>query len=183
MNNSEQDHQKPKDELELPVFTPEGRTGKVRPGKIIAILGVVFLVLAFMIVTPGTFRSRMSAYEAAAQGTCKTIAGAQMDYANNSRQHFATSLEDLHTGRGANGMSYLPGSIRKGQKSGYTYHLEVGEPRTEGGVTSYWAWSAAAWPVGYKSTGVRSFYIDETGIVRGQDVKGTRGSFRMRAIH
>jgi hypothetical protein len=47
---------------------------------------------------------------------------------------------------------------------------------------SAWAWSAAAWPVSYQSTGIRSFYIDESGVIRGQDIGGDIGILQMPTI-
>lgn len=47
------------------------------------------------------------------------------------------------------------------------------------GITT---WSAAAWPLEFGSSGDRSFYIDETGIVRGKIIEGKRGGFEMSRL-
>ena len=181
MQSNDINREVPHNELDLPVFKPEILSGKTRPWRVLLLLGgIIFFLWAIM--APSMFRSRMAANEAAAQGACKTIAAAQFDYANDSKHHFATSLKRLNSGEGAGERMYLDSSLGKGLKNGYTYHLEVGPPRTEDGITSYWAWSAAAWPVAYKTTGVRSFYVDESGVLRAQDLDGTRGTIQMRSI-
>ena len=119
----------------------------------------------------------MSANEASVVGGCKTVVGAQTDYNNNSNPHTYTGLfACLGSGSGAGDISFLDGTLSTGIKAGYTFILVTG-----GSVNarSWWAWSAAAWPVFYKNTGVRSFYIDETGMVRGSDIGGGVGTIDM----
>jgi type IV pilus assembly protein PilA len=143
---------------------------------VVAIIGIIAAI-----AIPNLLRSRMSANETSAISACKTICTAQVDYYNNSEiqgNTFALSLDLLRTGFGSGSMSYLDELIGKGLKSGYTFSVTVGSFQIGG----YHAWSAAAWPISYRNTGVRSFYIDETGVVRGVDVGGGVGSGIMPAL-
>lgn len=141
---------------------------------VVAIIGIIAAI-----AIPSLLRSRMSANEAAAQGGMKTIAAGQTDYNNNSSPHtYTNSLANLSTGYGAGNVSYIDPNLGAGLKSGYTFTLVTGNIV----AGSAWAWSAASWPVSYKSTGVRSFYVDETGVIRGSDIGGYLGTLQMPSV-
>ena len=132
---------------------------------VIAIIGIIAAI-----AIPSLLRSRMSANEAAAIASLKTIAAAQTDYNNNSSPHTYTGeLICLGSGNGAGTVPFIDDALASGLKSGYNITLGLATTAFDG---SYWAWSATAWPVVYASTGVRSFYIDESGVIRGSDVLG-----------
>ena len=141
---------------------------------VVAIIGIIAAI-----AIPNLLRSRMSANEAAAQGASKTIAAGQTDYNNNTNPHtFADQIPDLADPVDAGAVPFIDGALGTCIKSGYTFSLQVGAFNAGG----YWAWSACAWPLAYRSTGVRSFYIDESGVVRSQDIGGTCGTLEMRSI-
>ncbi len=141
---------------------------------VVAIIGIIAAI-----AIPSLLRSRMSANEAAAQGGLKTIAAGQTDYNNNSNPHTYTGeLLCLGSGTGAGGVRFIDPNLAKGLKSGYTYQM-VGGTSVQGSI---WSWSATAWPVTYQSTGVRTYYIDESGIVRGEDIGGGIGTVAMLAV-
>jgi prepilin-type N-terminal cleavage/methylation domain-containing protein len=145
---------------------------------VVAIIGIIAAI-----AIPSLLRSRMSANEASAAGACKTIAAAQTDYNTNRSPHgFADALEQLRTGSGAGGVRYIDDALGTGVKSGYTFVMEAGAPTTVTGLIAYFAWSAEAHPIIYQRTGVRSFYIDETGILLGNDVGGGPGVRTMPEI-
>ena len=159
---------------------------------VVAIIGILAAI-----AIPNLLRSRMSANETASQGGLKTIAAGQTDYNTNSQPHtFATRLENLSNGGGAGDISFIDPNLGSGLKSGYTFSLVVGKGIKSGYTfslvvgnqrisllgTQYWAWSSCAWPVSYKSTGIRSFYIDESGVIRGSDVHGTCGPIDMASV-
>lgn len=159
-----------------------GALESARKAKIWLIVAVVAVVinpfnpLLSAIAIPSLLRSRMSANEAAAIGSLKTIAAAQTDYNNNTAPHTYTgSLACLGSGNGAGGISFVDPATASGLKSGYHIEMSVGGEVPMGNdLISLWAWSATAWPVVYESTGVRTFYIDETGIIRGSDIGGDK---------
>lgn len=145
---------------------------------VVAIIGIIAAI-----AIPSLLRSRMSANEASASGALKTIAAAETDYNNNSSPHtFSGSLLDLSTGTGAGGVRFIDDALGNGIKSGYQFALEAGAQTTVSGGNAYFAWSAEAHPIVYQRTGVRSFYIDETGILLGNDVGGGAGVAGMPEI-
>ncbi len=141
---------------------------------VVAIIGIIAAI-----AIPSLLRSRMSANEAAAMGGLKTIAAGETDYNNNSLPHtFTGELACLGSGNGAGSVAFIDPALKAGLKSGYTYELTGGTP--VGG--SIWTWSATAWPVVYQSTGIRTFYIDESGVIRGQDIDGVMGTVALRSV-
>ena len=145
---------------------------------VVAIIGIIAAI-----AIPSLLRSRMSANEASASGALKTIAAAQTDYNNNSSPHsFADTLEQLRTGTGAGSVRYIDDALGTGVKSGYQFNMVAGAPTTVSGGNAYFAWSAEAHPIVYQRTGVRSFYVDETGILLGNDIGGVAGINSMPEI-
>jgi type IV pilus assembly protein PilA len=141
---------------------------------VVAIIGIIAAI-----AIPSLLRSRMSANEASASGALKTIAAAQTDYNNNSSPHsYSDDLEKLRSGAGAGGVRYIDDSLGIGSKSGYFFGLIAGAFTN----SAYYSWSAEAHPIVYTRTGIRSFYIDETGILLGNDVGGAIGDSTMPEI-
>ena len=136
---------------------------------VVAIIGILVAI-----AVPSLLRSRMSSNEASTIGSCKAIVGAQTDYNNNSSPHTYMGMAAcLGSGQGAGSIPFLECTLSGGIKAGYTFTLITG-----GSVNarSWWAWSGAAWPLNYKNTGVRSFYIDQSAVVRGSDIGGVLGT-------
>ena len=141
---------------------------------VVAIIGIIAAI-----AIPSLLRSRMSANEAAAIGSLKTLAAGETDYNNNSSPHTYTgSLVCLGSGNGAGQVRFIDPALSSGLKSGYTISLVAGAA-VQG---SSWAWSATAWPVVYGSTGTRTFYIDETAVIRGSDLLGNPGTWALPSI-
>ncbi len=143
---------------------------------VVAIIGIIAAI-----AIPSLLRSRMSANEAAAIGSLKTLAAAETDYNNNSSPHTYTGfLDNLGSGFGAGNVPFIDPALSSGLKSGYTILLEASSVADGNG--SYWSWSATAWPVVFGSTGIRSFYIDEAAVIRGDDIGGVGGSKALPSI-
>ena len=141
---------------------------------VVAIIGIIAAI-----AIPSLLRSRMSANEAAAAGGCKTVAAAQTDYNNNSSPHtYSANMFNLSNGNGAGGVGFCDPKLGSGLKQGYTYAMIAGSPVGN----SIWTWSATAWPVVYRSTGVRSFYINQTGVLRASDLGGSAGTTMMPTL-
>ncbi len=143
---------------------------------VVAIIGI--LVTGAI---PALLRARMSVHEMTAQANLKTILTAQTDYYNNSKPHtYAIDMNFLVTGYHAGGVAYLPdGTLADGVKSGYTYYLEPTYTVSDGSCQQFYI---TAWPLFYQSTGIRSFFIDQTGVIRGQDIGGLLGTESMMAL-
>lgn len=145
----------------------------------ILIIVVILAILAALAV-PILLRSRATANETSAIGGLKVIADGQTDYFNASSPHTFTSvLEHLATGEGAGGVSFVDVSLGSGIKAGYTFQIIPGPVAANNTILS---WHATCWPLEYKVTGIRSFYIDQSGIVRGKDNGGVPGDPLMPAL-
>ena len=137
--------------------------------EILIVIAIIGIITASAI--PNLHRARMTANEAAAIAACKTVCAAQHDYNNNSYPHSYTSnLSCLGSGNGAGHVSFIDNRLASGVRQGYAISL-VG-PIDLGPNNELFSWSASAWPVAYRSTGIRSFYIDSSGIIRGSDAGG-----------
>ena len=151
--------------------------------ELLIVIAIIGILAAGAI--PNLLRARMSAQEAGAIAACKTLVAAQTDYNNNSSPHsYAENLGALGTGFLAGNVSFIDNNLSSGLRGGYRFSLVAGgfvilpnEP-----FPAYTTWSATAWPVAYGSTGVRSFYIDETGVVRGSDIGGSTADLALPVI-
>lgn len=151
--------------------------------ELLIVVAIIAILAAGAI--PNLLRARMSANEAAAEAACRAIAAAQIDYNNNTSPHtYAESLSQLSTGFMAGGIAFIDPDLGGGIRNGYNFQLTGGSPILIPGevYVSFHAWSAAAWPVVYGSTGTRSFYIDETGVIRGSDLGGIPGTMNLPSI-
>jgi len=142
---------------------------------VVAIIGIIA-----SIAIPSLLRSRMSANESSAIAGLKTIATGQTDYFNNASPHtYSMHLENLGNGQGAGGVGFIAWDLAVGSKSGYTFFMTPAAPV---GNNQVFSWSATAWPLVYRSSGIRSFYIDETGIIRGSDIGGIEADSTMTPL-
>ncbi|MCD4654031.1 type II secretion system GspH family protein [bacterium] len=151
--------------------------------ELLIVIAVIGILAAGAI--PNLLRARMSANEVAASAACKTIAAAQTDYNNNSSPHsYAETLSQLSTGFHAGGVAFIDPDLGAGIRGGYQFEITAGAPILIPGemFESFNAWSATAWPVVYKSTGVRTFYIDETGVLRAGNTGGVAGDVSLSVI-
>ena len=115
-------------------------------------IAVVSTVAA--VVVPSLARERQSANEAAASGGLKTLVEAQAEF-HEATGSYADSLSTLHAA------GYIDDALGTGVKSGYAFNMLAG-----GGEIPTDTWTGWGNPEEPQRTGVRSFYIDETGILR-----------------
>ena len=151
--------------------------------ELLIVIAIIGILAAGAI--PNLLRARMSANEAAAEAACRTIAGAQTDYNNNTSPHtYAENLSQLATGFMAGGVAFIDPDLGNGLRNGYNFQMAGGTPilMPDEIYVSFHSWSVAAWPIVYGSTGSRSFYIDETGVIRGSDLGGVPGTVTLPCI-
>lgn len=131
---------------------------------IVALVSFVPMGIVAAIAIPNLLASRRAANEGAAQSSLRTLHAAEATYqATKGAGNFGT-LSEL----AAEGL--IDSRLATGTKSGYKFTVElttnemnypgfavVGVPMTYGGV---------------EATGIRSFYVDETGVIRGGDKFG-----------
>jgi prepilin-type N-terminal cleavage/methylation domain-containing protein len=127
-----------------------------------------------VIAVPILLQQRITANQTSAVGGLKTLIAAQTDYFNQTIPHnFAGQLATL----GAGETPYIDQALAKGLKHSYAYSMAAQEPDVALGTNALW--SAEAHPTLYRRVGILSFYVDETGLVRGQDILGQPGHGNM----
>lgn len=118
----------------------------------------IILVIAAM-AAPKLTSARMQAQEMAAVTQIRTLHQAQIQYQSQFGK-FASSLTEL--GPATNGQpgpsaaEIIPGDLAKGEKTGYQFNLA---PAPTGYIVT-------AVPLAYNSTGRRTFFSDQTGVIR-----------------
>lgn len=125
--------------------------------ELLIVIAIILIIAA--IAVPKLDKARMHTQEMAAIQQIRTIHTAQTQYYSQFGR-YAKTLEELGPpASGAAGPAaadLIPGDLAKGEKSGYRFILQA----TPTGYT------INANPVAYNSTGRRSFYSDQTLVVR-----------------
>lgn len=125
--------------------------------ELLIVIAIILIIVA--IAAPRLDKARMHAQEMAAVRQMQTIHTAQTQYYSQYGR-YAVSLAEL--GPPASGQpgpaaaDLIPGELAKGEKSGYKFTMQ-------GGPQGY---TLNANPQVYNSTGRRSFYSDQTMIIR-----------------
>lgn len=137
-----------------------------RPGQagfsLIELLIVIAIILIILSVAlPQMSKSRMNAQEMAAIEEMGTINKAEIQYYSQFNQ-YATSMAQLGppatagAAEGPQNAGLIPGSLASGATGGYTFTMTA-TPQGYG---------VSAVPKSFGSTGRRTFYTDQTGIIR-----------------
>jgi type IV pilus assembly protein PilA len=146
--------------------------GKRRNGQrgfsLIELLIVIAIILIILsIALPQMSKARMHSQEMAAMAEVRTINQVQIQYQSQFGK-FATALNQLGppatsgAGEGPEAAGLIPASLASGSSSGYIFSVS----QTPGG------YAVTAIPKAFGSTGRRTFYSDQTAVVRenwGQD--------------
>ena len=153
----------------------------------IAVIPLVFIIAAIAI--PNLLRARMVANEAAAVGSLRAINIAAVQYASAYENGFPSNFEAFSneeaSARNCNHAGLLERPLAAGQRHGYIFtytpRFPNGEPGpvvspkaaakgcTSGGASGY---AVTADPIRRGSTAQRSYYADQTGIIRYSDSGG-----------
>lgn len=136
-------------------------------GRSMAIAGLVLSITSlasavplgamFAIAVPNLMASYRAANEGAAQASLRTISQAEMTYQGTAAKY--GTLEEL----AASGL--IDPKLASGTRSGYMFNVTLDSQNPEG-------FEVTGVPLTYGKTGIRSFYIDETLIMRGADNYG-----------
>jgi len=129
------------------------------------IVSAVFLIpvlLVLAIAIPNLMASVRAANEGSAMQTLTNISSAEATYQSTVGNGNYGTLTDLRR------QSLISAEVASGIKSGYQYKIDV----QSGANGSPAGFTAVAVPTQYGSTGERSFFIDETGVLRGEDSHG-----------
>jgi type IV pilus assembly protein PilA len=127
--------------------------------ELLVVISIILIILT--IAVPQMAKMQANARETGAIATLHTIYAAQVQY-NSTFNKFATSLSQLGppagTGgsEGPDGAGLIQGSLASGTSSGYIFTL-AGSPQ---------GYTVTAVPQVFGSTGRRTFYSDQTGVIR-----------------
>jgi type II secretory pathway pseudopilin PulG len=120
------------------------------------------ILLIAAIAIPNLLAARRAANEGSAINALRNIHTAEMSYqATAGRGHFGTLAE-------LEGQNLINAQLASGTRSGYKFAVDASLKDFEGSP----AFAVVAVPTDYPSTGKRSFFIDETGVIRGEDNHG-----------
>lgn len=127
----------------------------------LAVVPITLIIAAIAI--PNLLRSRMAANEASSVGSLRTINTAAVTYSSTyPGTGYPASLKNLGTSGAANSASadLVDSVLASGTKSGYVFVF------TSDGKIPSTGYSIVATPVKPGTTGQRSFFTDETGVIR-----------------
>jgi type IV pilus assembly protein PilA len=141
------------------------RVRKNRGFSLIELLIVVAIILIIAAISiPNLLRSRMSANEASAVGSLRTINTACILFSTTYGIGFPSSLGVLGTSGtvSSTGAQLIDSVLAAGAKSGYTFPYAAGSP-TNGVIPVY---TVTANPQVTGQTGQRFFFTDQSGVIR-----------------
>jgi type IV pilus assembly protein PilA len=144
--------------------------------ELLIVVAIILIIAAIAI--PNLLRAKIAANQAGAVGTLRTISSAEQTFSSTYNDGFTLTLAQLG---GPVGSKTCPNaglidevlSTAPFQKGGYKYtftpngtvQLTAGIPASCG-VSGDTGFSVTATPVTANSTGIASYCIDETGVVR-----------------
>ena len=163
-----------------------GGRGVAIAGLVLGYAGIAlipFILIIAAIAIPNLLRAKIAANEASAVGSLRTINVAAVTYESEYENGFPSSLEALGSQPGGAATCNHAGLLDRpplhGQKFGYVFTYTPKYPDgsaepvispkaaakgcTSGGASGY---SVTADPLRRGSTGRRSFYTDQTGVIR-----------------
>jgi type IV pilus assembly protein PilA len=122
-------------------------------------LAVLPVLIIAAIAIPNLLRARISANEASAVSSVRTVISAEGAYAtDHPSQGYACSLSDLTETK------FIDGSLVGGQKSGYAFELTGCSAGSDGGPNV--KYQIVAYPVTVNQTGVRAFCTDQSAVIK-----------------
>jgi type II secretory pathway pseudopilin PulG len=128
---------------------------------IVALVSFVPMGIVAAIAIPNLLASRRAANEGAAQASLRALHSAEATYQATRGQGKYGTLSDL----AAEGL--IDTKLASGNRSGYHFEVELTTDNL-----NYPGFTVVGVPMTYGSTGIRSFYIDETGVIRAGDNRG-----------
>lgn len=121
---------------------------------------VAIIILLAAIAIPNLLRARLNANEAAAIASCRTLSSALESYrAAQTPPAYPAELDDLSEAT----PPYIDATLGSGSKQGYDFAY-VQDSDNEYSIT--------ATPVTQDVTGSRTFFVDESGVIRLDDENG-----------
>ena len=143
-----------------------GGRGIAVAGLVLSITSIVTVVpvgIIAAIAVPNLLAARMAANESSALQSLRTISSAEMAY-QSQFQRYGT-LQELAT------LNLIDQKLGSGVKNGYRFTVEL--TSAEGGSEGF---AVSGVPSEYRSSGRRSFYVDESFVIRAADNHGAPSS-------
>jgi type IV pilus assembly protein PilA len=138
--------------------------------ELLIVVAIILIIAAIAI--PNLLRAKISANEASAVGSIRSIVTSEISYSNSYQTGPAPALTNLGpggaacaaTGGTAANACLIDNSLASGTKSGYTF---VATPNGGSGtvLAPYTGFEATANPLTQGTTGQRSFCADMTGVL------------------
>jgi prepilin-type N-terminal cleavage/methylation domain-containing protein len=130
--------------------------------ELMIVLAVIALIAA--IAVPNMLRSRMSANEAGAAGAMRTISSGEAAYQSaclSTNANGTGQYADLPTlAAPPSGEPFIDDMLGNGVKQGYNFAAAPGPPSDAP------AYQATAQPINPGKTGVKSYFVDQSGVIR-----------------
>ena len=117
------------------------------------ILSLFLLIIATGLSSCAQTRLRLN--QVGAESSLKLIRKAQSVYRSHNQNRFGT-LQELHSA------DLIDAELASGTKDGYRFDVRAGQD----------SYTATAVPLEYDVTGSWSFYLDQSGVIRGSPTKG-----------
>jgi type IV pilus assembly protein PilA len=154
--------------------------GMAMTGLVLGYLGVsvIPILIIAAIAIPNLLRARIAANEASALGSTRTIITAELTYDDSYANGFTPSLESLDGASGnedtCDHARLIDKVLASGQKNGYSFtYIPEGPAVMREGARARGCTRAGsqefelhADPITRGTTGQRSFYADQTGVIR-----------------
>lgn len=141
-----------------------GGRGMAIAGLVLSIVSLVSVVpvgIVAAIAIPNLLAARQAANESSAVSSLRTIASAEAVYQSTRGAGRFGTLNEL----AAEGL--IDPKLANGMKNGYRFTVELTTDEL-----NYPGFAVVGVPITYRSTGVRSFYLDHTGVIRCGDNSG-----------
>jgi type IV pilus assembly protein PilA len=160
--------------------------GLATAGLVLGYMGVAAIPMMLIIAAiaiPNLLRARTAANEASAVGSLRTIVTAEITYQDEYSNGYAPSLHALDGTSGGNAScdhaQLIDPVLASGRRSGYTFTYSA--PRAFAGpeqalspqaaangctTSGSTAFEIVAEPITMGTTGQRSFFVDQTGVIR-----------------
>jgi type IV pilus assembly protein PilA len=141
--------------------------------ELLIVVAIILIIAAIAI--PNLIRSKMAANESSAVGSLRTLTTAQATYSSMYNVGYATTYVELGPGPNSCATANLiDPTLAGGSKSGYVFLPMVTTPNNTSAVilaATGCADGAASYiinanPLQCDATGHRTFYVDQTGVIR-----------------
>jgi type IV pilus assembly protein PilA len=130
--------------------------------ELLIVVAVILIIAAIAI--PNLMGARMSANEASAVGSIRTVNMACVTYSSTYAQGFPPALSNLGPSAFADSTAadLIDASLMSGTKSGYDFVYVAGAPDPDGAINNY---TFNANPSVPGQSGGRFFFTDESGVI------------------